>query len=379
MHRVDASQKVTIKTVECDIDSTKLLSLGFSSAGWQEHKRLLQKTAQKVFTSGTTVLDPRESYYKQSHDAVVLKRKSKNKRVDYTSVEKAHEMVEGLLNKLNYFDSWEALLDRFLELETYPKEKRKEYTEQVYELFKEDGEKIGCGSLVLRHVVPAFRENQTILYRDRLIEFHGYTFIRFLATLDNLESYLVEDDKELAKEISEWAGYVNLQHPGEEIQAVLANAKALISDWLQVNLMAIIEHKPLVRIYFDLEQQGESPFKPNLDSIVKKARHSYTAAELRVIYKLKHEVGNELMTELLDKLVTFYAYHPAGEAFVQIDAPWSGQHREKWTTRKRSEDRLVFFKREPDQVPLWVRQLVELAEKAEKCIENRPSLGSNLS
>lgn len=97
----DDLREVTILGQKVVIDKTKAVSLGFTSAGWQLQKQALLESMQTVYTSGVNIIEPQFSFYKRQHDASVVKKKSINKRVDFKSVEKALEVVEGLLNKLS--------------------------------------------------------------------------------------------------------------------------------------------------------------------------------------------------------------------------------------------------------------------------------------
>lgn len=368
MLRFDISE-VTILGKNCAINKSKAVSLGFTSAGWQVQKQLLLESIPLVFTSGINIIEPQLSFYKRCHDASVLKQKSVNKSVDFKSVQKALEVVEGLLNRLS-IDSLTNLFDQFLSCYKMQASTQAEYLASLKTAFKEYST-LGKGTVLLQAGVAHFVDPPVQEVEDEEIEFHGYHFVRFLTSMKELETHLTAEDKKLAKEILEWSSYVNLAHTGVEIQAVITNAKATIVDWLQETLRLIIEGKPLTPIYFVVEQVGDKSFKPNWDMVTKKARHSYTAAELRMIYRLGKEVSDELIKEIMSKLVIFCSHHP-GEGFVKVDAPWL-QSPDRWINRKRSNDRLAFFQRDAALHPQWLHELNLLSKEANLVLEESRS------
>lgn len=367
MFRFDLSE-VTILGKSCAIDKSKAVSLGFTSAGWQVQKQLLLELMPTVYTSGITIIEPELSIYKRCHDASVQKHKSFNKTVDFKSVQKALEVVEGLLNRLTS-ESLINLFDQFLSCYKLQEQTHVQYLAELDAAFKQYSD-MGSGTVLLQAGVAHFVDAPVHTVEDEEIEFHGYQFVRYLTAMKTLDTHLTAEDKKLAKEILEWSSYVNLAHTGEEIQAVITNAKATIVDWLQETLRFIIAGKPLTPLYFVVEQTGDKPFNPNWDMVTKKARHSYTASELRMIYRLGKEVSDELIKDIISNLVIFCSYHPK-EGFVKINAPWQ-QNPDRWINRKRSNDRLPFFQRDEALNPRWLHELSLLSKRAKSMLEASP-------
>lgn len=156
---------------------------------------------------------------------------------------------------------------------------------------------------------------------------------------------------------------------------VLQRSKKAVVDFVQENIKKYYEQKgeKLTRILFGMELEiiGDSllerNFTPTLDAVIRKWKDSYTAAEIRMVYKLMKEIPDEDIQYIANQSIRFvkvvkvitneYSRHGTSIKVEFLDPPWLGKEAE-WANRTRKEGRSSYEKRK-ENVPEWVSRLIK--------------------
>lgn len=156
---------------------------------------------------------------------------------------------------------------------------------------------------------------------------------------------------------------------------VLQLSKKSVVDFVQENIRKYYAGKgeQLSPIIFGLEHkiEGDHPyeksFNPELQKVFDKGRNSYTAAELRMVYKLTNEIPDEDVRHIATQSFRFVkvvqtitdAYKRGGITYhvESMPQPWCGEAETDWLSRARKENRSCYEKREGN-LPDWVDRLI---------------------
>lgn len=155
---------------------------------------------------------------------------------------------------------------------------------------------------------------------------------------------------------------------------ILQRSKKAIVDFVQENIKKyyIMKNQKLTRIIFGLELEitGNSlldtNFTPRLQAVINKKKDSYTAAEIRMAYKLMKEIPDEDIQYIANQSIRFVKviktitneYRRGGTTFNVkfIAPPWLNQEAE-WANRTRKEGRDAYEKRK-ENLPDWITRLI---------------------
>jgi hypothetical protein len=339
-----------------EIDNTQATLLGFSEARWEDYRKELTERRVEVYTTTTRLLKKEDSIYWKSHGDDEIEKKSKNKKKDPQSVASAMDHVILLI------------LD-FKEPET-----RKAIVTYLGGILKIDEQELETKIGDIERSKEPNKEMMSYLLFETSVEdgnsLAGYHLLRALR--GKLRTLLKGEDKGSTRELDEWIGYVDLQTKSKDHQQILAASKSMLVDTLQQNLKLLQEDKPLIPIHFviasDVKNNSSTFFTPDWKRIINKEGFFLTNAEVRMAYKLMHEIGDQLITELMTKTVFFYQNTALG--FKQVASPWH-ENPEDWSRRTRSQTRLAYKERDSNGLPQWIKELSILSIETMRILDGK--------
>jgi hypothetical protein len=368
-----------------EIDRSKMTILGFHDAGWEEYCTYCQQVANsEIYTTTNPIFDSHASIYGQAHLDDVLDAKAKNKSKDPKSVESALNHVGK--NLLSIRDP----------------RTRKAIIEYIHLIYRNTDERLQAQQIA--EIESAKNPTQAMLELAISItaeadpgipnvNLTGYTLARRLHELDTLDDIFYGEDKKLVTEIKEWTGCVNIEAKPIDIQRTLAASKRMVVDTLQANLELLKQGKPVIPIHVVISKGNNSApdslestssasaspaissteeveevmtkdgFYPKWGLVTGKVGFVLTNAEIRMIYKLMHEVDAPLINSLMAQSVTFI--HTKGNAFEEAPPPWKG-FEAVWNKRIRFKDKPAHRERPPEGVQAWIKELVALSKMVQQ-------------
>ena len=350
---------------DTETSSTEVTLLGFHSAGWTEYmQHCAEELHRKIYSTTYPIFDAHTSLYSRAHDETVLEAKSVYKSKSPKSVVSAMKHLHSKLLKIEEPRTREAILDYLLS--------------SVLGLSEE--EKI----TIITQIENTANPNQTMLQylieetkiwdpSDEETDLTGYAFARALAMNHALRHLFFGEDEKLSKEVIEWSGYVNLDSKPIELQSALAASKRMVVDTLQENLYRLQRGEPLLSIHVvtSAEDSDKNPlFTPDWNLAINKIGFVLTNAEIRMIYKLMHEIPDPLIHQVMMQTVVFIK-NCDGD-FKTTAAPWENNEA-NWATRTRSKEKPPHREREHHVIQPWVRELISLSQETSQLLSNRHS------
>ena len=342
------------------LSSKKVTLLGFHNAGWNEYSTYCEQQLHfRVYTTTLPIYKREDSIYGKAHGEEVLHQKSANKSKNPKSVESALLHLQKKLMAITEPATRKAIINYVFSIY------RTEQSEVDGYITAIESEANPTNAM-LGYVVERTMDADPDPAKNDGIDLTGYSFARSLDACAYLKDLFHGKDTTLFKEIEEWSGYVNINSKPIDIQKTLASSKKMVVDTLQRNLLLLQERKPLIPIHMVISAENEQQvpvFTPNWKQVTAKIGFSLTNAEIRMIYKLMHEINHPLINTVMDATVTFI--HKKGEHFVQVPPPWLG-HEQEWQKRTRSKDKVAHLARPDEESQTWIKELMALAAETTK-------------
>jgi hypothetical protein len=343
-----------------ELDRTSITILGFYNAGWTKHCEHWHRLGVHVYTTTTPIYnDLQKSIYGRAHDNEALISKSLNKSKSPKSVESALGKVGDLLQKIQEPDTRRAIINYIL-LDIQCLNDDKEVKDLVEDLIvaieKEPNPNQAMIELAIEEIAYADKT-------DISADLTGYAFARALDKHINLASLFFGRDENLLKEIKSSVGYVNIETKAIDVQKTLAESKRMIVDTLQENLERLQRGENIIPIDMVVSAEAtdrRSFFSPNWALVTNKVGFVLTNSEIRMIYKLMHEIDAPLINKIMKESVSFI--HTTDHDFKRIPPPWESDAK-AWSARVRSKDRAAHRDRTDEDIQDWVKELIALSKR----------------
>jgi len=178
-----------------------------------------------------------------------------------------------------------------------------------------------------------------------------------------------------------------IESSGSVAQARFESKRGLV-DLLQENIKRHYARKPLIPVFMALrkiDSDSSSHFVPDMGVTIAKTKEYTTDREIRMIYKLIEEIPDADIRGIARRTFFFQeqdARDPAARTFTTIPRPWDAldtdyslrstqaddnfdpAQQARWATRTRKDNRAAYHARAGNDVPLWIRELIEVKRKA---------------
>lgn len=152
---------------------------------------------------------------------------------------------------------------------------------------------------------------------------------------------------------------------------VVMYSKCMIATTLQANIERSLKGEPLIPIemvFMMNDERNNKKFKGNFQRAKDKSGGlSYSNHELRLIYRLIHEIPDEDIKKIMQE--TFFLKKLVidkygNKSFIPIQNPWdiNDEERLKWKMRTKSKNKAPG----EETVPLWIKMLIEFKQNPKK-------------
>lgn len=143
------------------------------------------------------------------------------------------------------------------------------------------------------------------------------------------------------------------------------DSRKCVVDFFQENLIRFYQGKKLLQIQFALayEEDEVAEFYPDIGKVITKTRIGTDGAnaEIRMMYKLMHEIPDEDIKFLANNTIEFVKMKIRGKIRVlePLKRPWEISP-ELWTNRTRkNQHRYESGVLRPDAYPQWIQALIK--------------------